>query len=158
MNIPELTITVLSENTVGSTMGLTGEWGLSLLVETAGKKILFDTGERGNLVANAKALKIDLGSVDALVVSHGHYDHTGGMAAFLNLRGRLPVYAHPGLFALHHSSPDNPRYIGIPFNRGELEKMGAEFILTKDPAEIFKGIWLSGEIPRINCLNPCCIK
>ncbi|MEW6426098.1 MAG: MBL fold metallo-hydrolase [Bacillota bacterium] len=78
----ELKITVLSENTVGAPAGLTGEWGLAMLVEWAGKKILFDTGERGALVENAAALGVDLQSVDALVISHGHYDHTGGCAPF----------------------------------------------------------------------------
>lgn len=95
MNNLNVKITVLSENTVGISQGLTGEWGLSFLVETPDIKILFDTGNQGHLLSNADALGIDLKTVDALVLSHGHYDHTGGMKAFLHLRGCLPVSPCP---------------------------------------------------------------
>jgi 7,8-dihydropterin-6-yl-methyl-4-(beta-D-ribofuranosyl)aminobenzene 5'-phosphate synthase len=144
-----LKITILSENTVGGTQGLIGEWGLSMLVEAAGRRILFDTGERGSMVSNASALGLDLNLVDALVLSHGHYDHTGGMQSLLRLRGKTKVYAHSKVFAGHYSSPEQPRYIGVPFTRGELESIGAEFIFLNEPLEIYPGIWISGEIPRV---------
>lgn len=151
MIINELKITVLSENTVGRPKGLTGEWGLSMLVQTDRSKILFDTGQRGNLLANAAALGVDLKSVDILVLSHGHFDHTGGMQAFLKQRGGIPVYAHANLFSRHYSSPGEPAYIGVPYTRQELEALGAEFIFIEDkPREICPGIWISGEIPRKN--------
>ncbi len=143
-----LEITVLSENTVGAPLGLAGEWGLAMLVETAGKKFLFDTGERGALLENAAALGVGLKSVDALVMSHGHSDHSGGMQAFLRLRGKLPVYAHPDFFASHYGNPDKPRYIGVPFCKEALANSGADFILTHGPREIIPGVWVSGEIPR----------
>jgi len=148
MNNYTLKITVLSENTVGVPLGLSGEWGLAMLVEIAGKRILFDTGERGSLLANAVTLGINLKSVDALVISHGHYDHTGGMQAFLKFRGRLPVYAHPDLFAYHYDNPDKPRYIGVPFCREELQSLGADFIFAREPKKILPGVWISGEVPR----------
>lgn len=141
-------ITVLCENTAGVPKGVTGEWGLSLLLEAGERKILFDTGERGSLLNNADALKVDLKSVEALVISHGHYDHTGGMEAFLRRRGRLPVYAHPGIFTLHYKSPGDPVYIGIPFRQEALESLGANFIFTREPREIVPGLFFSGEIPR----------
>lgn len=147
MNDYMLKITVLSENTVGS-LGLAGEWGLSMLLETAGNKILFDTGERGGLLGNAAILGVDLKSVDALIMSHGHYDHSGGMQAFLRLRGRLPVYVHPDFFASHYGNPEKPRYAGVPFCKEELTSSGAEFIFTREPMEIVPGVWISGEIPR----------
>ncbi len=143
-----LKITVLCENTVGVPKGIVSEWGLSLLLETNGKKILFDTGERVSLLNNAAALEADLKSVDALVISHGHHDHTGGLRAFLRHRGRLPVYAHPGIFTLHYKSPENPSYIGIPFKQDILESLGADFIFTREPREITPGLFFSGEIPR----------
>lgn len=149
MSEPVLKITVLSENTVGSLGGLAGEWGLSLLVETAGKKILYDTGERGNLLPNATALGVDLKGVDMLVISHGHYDHTGGIRAFLNYRGRLPVYAHPDIFAPHYKSPEKPRYIGMPYRKEELESLGADFIFTREAIEIVPGLFYGGEVPRM---------
>jgi 7,8-dihydropterin-6-yl-methyl-4-(beta-D-ribofuranosyl)aminobenzene 5'-phosphate synthase len=142
-----LKITVLCENTAGIP-GVVGEWGLSLLLENSGKKILFDTGGRVSLLNNASALKVDLKSVDALVLSHGHYDHTGGMQAFLQHRGRLPVYAHPGIFARHYKTPENPVYIGIPFKQDALENLGADFIFTRETREIIPGLFFSGEISR----------
>ncbi|MBO8129777.1 MAG: MBL fold metallo-hydrolase [Peptococcaceae bacterium] len=148
MNESVLKITVLSENTAGVPLGLTGEWGLALLVETGGVRILFDTGERGHLLTNAAALGADLKSVDALVMSHGHYDHAGGMQAFLRLRGRLPVYAHPDFFTSHYGALPKAHYIGVPFCREELESSGAKFIFTREPREIAPGIWVSGEVPR----------
>lgn len=143
-----LKLAVLSENTVGTSRGLVGEWGLSIHVEVNGMKILFDTGESGGLLNNADALGIDLKSVDALVLSHGHYDHTGGMRSFLSRRGKLPVYAHPGLFACHCSAPEKPRYIGVPYRKELLESLGAEFVYTKEPLEITTGVFISGEVPR----------
>jgi len=142
-----LKITVLSENTVGLSRGVTGEWGLSLLVEAGMKRILFDTGEGGNLLGNAVSLGVRLKTVDTLVMSHGHYDHSGGMRSFLRHRGRLPVFAHPDLFSSHYSSQDNPHYIGVPFCREELESLGAEFTFSREPREIAPGIWVSGEVP-----------
>ncbi|OAT80771.1 MBL fold metallo-hydrolase [Desulfotomaculum copahuensis] len=141
-------ISVLCENTVGSMAGISGEWGLSMLVETKDAKILFDTGERGHLADNAPALGVDLQTVDALVLSHGHYDHTGGLPAFLRLRGPVPVYAHPDLFASHYSLLQREHYIGVPFRRELLESMGADFIWVRQAQEIKPGLWISGTVPR----------
>jgi len=70
-----------------------GEWGLSIYIEVNGMKILFDTGESGGLLNNADVMGIDLESVEALVLSHGHYDHTGGMRSFLRCKGVNCRYA-----------------------------------------------------------------
>lgn len=143
-----LKLTVLCENTVGVPHGIVGEWGLSIFIEVNGKKILFDTGERGNLLNNATVLGIDLKSVGALVLSHGHYDHTGGIRAFLQYRGRLPVYAHPGLFASHYKSPEKPQYIGVLYRKEALESLGADFIFVRESFEVTPGVFISGEVPR----------
>lgn len=143
-----LKFAVLSENTVGVPRGLVGEWGLSIYIEVNGMKILFDTGESGGLLNNAEAMEIDLKTVDALVLSHGHYDHTGGMRSFLRRRGKLPVYAHPGLFACHCSTPKKPRYIGVPYRKELLESLGANFVFVKEPFAITPGVFISGEVPR----------
>ncbi|MDD4335587.1 MAG: MBL fold metallo-hydrolase [Desulfotomaculaceae bacterium] len=143
-----LKLAVISENTVGTPCGIMGEWGLSIYVEAGGMKILFDTGESGVLLNNADMMGIDLRSVEALVLSHGHYDHTGGMRSFLRCRGKLPVYAHPGLFACHCGTPEKPRYIGVPYRKELLESLGAEFVFVKEPLEITPGVFVSGEVPR----------
>lgn len=141
-------ITVLCDNTVGLPLPLAGEWGLALLVEVGDKKILFDAGGQGHVVANAATLGVDLGEVEAVVMSHGHHDHAGGLRSFLQLRGQVPVYAHPDFFSPHYTTVPWRRYIGVPYNREELESLGAEFVFTWEPREIFPLVWVSGEVPR----------
>ena len=102
-------ITVLSENT--SRCGLPAEHGLSLFVETAGCRFLFDMGQGDLFARNAETLGIDLGAADFAVLSHGHYDHGGGLAVFLALNRRAPVYVSPHAFEPHWHGPD--KYIGL---------------------------------------------
>ncbi len=145
-------ITVLIENSVGVLipMGLLGEHGLSLWIEYENYKILFDTGQTGAVVDNAIRLGIDLKSADFIVLSHGHYDHTGGLRRVLEYIGRpIDIYAHPDIFALHYVSSPVDRYIGIPFKKEELESLGARFKFLREGKEIVPGVFFSGEVPRI---------
>ena len=146
-----LKVSVLVENTVGVSTGVVAEWGLAMLLDFGDECILLDTGEQGNIVKNAKAQGIDLGQVDKLVLSHGHYDHTGGLMAFLKDKGPISVYAHPEVFMGHYSqrsSASSPRYIGVPYCLEQLESVGANFIWQREPVKIRTDLWLSGEIPR----------
>lgn len=146
-----LKVTVLVENTVGVSKGLVAEWGLALLLDFGDERILLDTGEQGNIVNNARALDIDLGQVDKLVLSHGHYDHTGGLLEFLKSKGPIPVYAHPELFMEHYVrnfSGQREYYRGVPYRPEQLESAGANFIWQRGPIKIRSDLWLSGEIPR----------
>src|SRR5512137_1874476 len=79
-----VTITTLVENTAGIPHVI-GEWGQSLLIEADGKKVLFDTGPSGAIIENARKLNVDLSNIDVIVLSHGHYDHTGGLKDVLTL-------------------------------------------------------------------------
>ena len=89
-------ITALVENTVSGQraeqLGLGREHGLSLYIEACGHRILFDMGQSDLFARNAAALGVDLAAVDLAVLSHGHYDHGGGLARFLELNGAAPVY------------------------------------------------------------------
>jgi len=144
-----LRVVVLVENSVGRTLPIFGEHGFSLWIEYEGRKVLFDTGQRGAVVSNAALLDVDLKAVDALVLSHGHSDHTGGLRAALEFIGRkVPVYAHPDLFISHRVSSPQDRYVGVPFVLEELEASGAQFIWVRESRELFPGFWLSGEVPR----------
>lgn len=70
------------------------EWGLAIAIETQGHKILFDTGASSMFADNAKAIGVDLSEMEALVISHGHYDHTEGVAAFVEINDKAPIYLH----------------------------------------------------------------
>lgn len=142
---------VLAENETDGTPHLLGEHGLSLLVLAHGRRVLFDTGATDALVSNAKVLGLadHLAQLDAIVVSHGHYDHAGGLAAVLEIaRKPTPVHVRPGFFKSRLSlRAEAPRAIGVPFERRFLEGHGGRFIQEAGHREILPGFWLSGEIP-----------
>ena len=144
-------ITTLSENTAGRGDFL-GEWGLSILLETEGMNILFDSGPTISAVHNSDTLNIDLTCIDKIVLSHGHYDHTGGLRDVLHRIGKqIEVIAHPDVwqakYARRKDEPD--RHIGIPFQQRELESLGASFKLSKEPVQITDNIMTTGEVPMV---------
>jgi len=102
-------IRVLTENTTLSPE-LTAEHGLCLYVETGSHKILFDTGKTGSFADNARTLGIDLSAVDLCILSHGHYDHGGGLVRFLEINDHAPVYLSRHAFGEYFSSG---KYIGL---------------------------------------------
>lgn len=71
--------------------GLVAEHGLSVYIETANRKMLFDTGQSGIFIQNAKTLSIAIENIDSVVLSHGHYDHTGGLYPFLDVNKKAKV-------------------------------------------------------------------
>ena len=97
-------ITVLAENT--SACGLPAEHGLSLFVEAAGRRFLFDTGASGLFARNADALGIDLDGAEFAVLSHGHNDHGGGLGTFFERNAHAPVYASRWAFEPHYNASD----------------------------------------------------
>lgn len=144
-------ISTLSENSAG--MGdFLGEWGLSIMIETGNTTILFDSGKSISAAYNADSLKIDLTQVSKIVLSHGHYDHTGGLRDVLRRIGKqIDVIAHPDIWQAKYSRrKDEPdRHIGIPFQRRELEGLGARFKLSKEPVGITDNIMTTGEVPMV---------
>ncbi|MCD6568017.1 MAG: MBL fold metallo-hydrolase [Dehalococcoidia bacterium] len=142
-------ITTMSENTA-SRMGLLGEWGLSILIETSGQRILFDTGRSFSAAYNAIEMGIDLTQISKIVFSHGHLDHTGGLLPILKLiRKPIEVVAHPDIWQSKYSTLSGRlrRYCGVPFSREIAEGLGASFKLTGAPLWLSKNVVTSGEIP-----------
>jgi 7,8-dihydropterin-6-yl-methyl-4-(beta-D-ribofuranosyl)aminobenzene 5'-phosphate synthase len=145
-------ITVLCENLVGKRVG-SGEHGFSAFIETEEGNFLFDTGSGPSIVANSLVFNKDLRSVKKIFLSHGHFDHSGGLPEVLKLRSKVDVHIHPHVFldriAVHkENGEEKKRFVGIPYKKVYLESLGANFILNSDFIEVEKGIFLTGEVPR----------
>ncbi len=147
----KIKLTTLSENTAG--MGdFLAEWGFSVLIDTDGYKVLFDTGAGQSVIHNADSLGVDLKAVDRIVLSHGHHDHTGGLQDTLKrIHKEIEIIAHPDVWQNKYDirGKNPPRYIGIPFHPGALESLGARFKLTAEPVEIATDMMTSGEVPMV---------
>ena len=97
-------IQVLMENTTHLD-GIRAEHGLSLYIEPLGHKILMDMGQSDAFADNAAAMGVDLSQVDLAILSHGHYDHGGGLKRFLEIIVHTPVYLSLHAFGDHRNGP-----------------------------------------------------
>ena len=141
---------ILAENTAEG-RGLRGEHGLSFWVERDEKRLLFDTGQGLVLRDNGTALRLDFAQLDAIVLSHGHYDHSGGLDQVLAATTHaLSVFAHPAaLLPKYRQAGDDVREVGMPvFCREALSGANVTVILSREPADVAPGIRTTGEIPR----------
>jgi len=146
------TITVLVENSVAS-YDVMAEHGLSFWIDTGSRCILSDTGQSNLIIANAQKLKADLDAVDTVILSHGHYDHTGGLTDVLaNAADEVNIYFHPkAILPRYHKSNKLSREIGMPahcINTLQARNTGVKTITI--PTEIAPGITITGEVPRIH--------
>jgi len=131
------------------------------LVDTKGeeRRVLFDTGMVPDaLLFNVRTLKVNLASVDCLVLSHGHHDHTGAVVESVKPSGGMKVYAHPHAFLPRAfiNAHGKRREIGVPKkqNRESIEAAGGKMMFSKEPVEVAPGLWTTGEIPRNSFENP----
>jgi len=142
-------IRVLSENTA-SGLGIMGEHGLSFWIERGSKRILFDTGQGFVLENNARRLGIQLEDVDEVILSHGHYDHTGGLLPVLERSPSVPVFAHPkALEPKYAARTGRPgRYIGMPEETMRILKGSKSWMAVEEKTATPGGMILTGPIAR----------
>ena len=142
-------ITTLMENTALSPE-FAAEHGLSLFVETGRHKFLFDAGQSGAFAENAAKLGVDLKAAQFAVLSHGHYDHGGGMARFLEINRRAKIYVNQNAFGDHCNAAQ--RYIGLDHRLRESRRL----VLTGDRATLAPGLTLAtcNDLPRAVPTDP----
>jgi len=148
----DIRIAILSDNTVGARNAL-GEHGLAFWVETSRHRLLFDTGQGFVLAHNARALGLNLRLVDSVILSHGHYDHTGGLAGVLHATtGPVMVYAHPAaLLTKYQRGETGVRDIGMSAECRDVILGGRyRFTPSSRSAEVAPGLRMTGEIPRLH--------
>lgn len=142
-------MTIVVENEAGPP-GLAGEHGLSVWIDLGESQVLFDTGQGDAFGGNARQLDLPLASTTAIVLSHGHYDHTGGLAEAIRAADRPRVYAHPAAFEPKYGrNPDGTsRDLGISAANARLARAEAEVRSVTGPTEIGPDLFLTGPVPR----------
>ena len=123
------------------------EHGLAFWIETKYGTVLFDTGQTADVLShNISLLNLNAKDIDALAISHAHYDHTGGLEVVIPKHPNLPVYANADVFRQKYSLHDgNYDMSGFEFSREDYEQR-ADWRLSSDPKEIFPSLWTTGEI------------
>ena len=126
------------------------EHGLSFYVQTGEEHLLFDLGQSELFLRNAQKLGLDIGRVDRAFLSHGHYDHGGGLAAFLRENNHAPVYVHPQAFEPHFSrKPEGVRPIGLDPDLAHHPRI----VPTGDVYEVSPNLLLFADVTGCDCLS-----
>lgn len=147
-----MTVTAIVENT--STVGLPVEHGVSLYVRLdSGRRILFDMGQGTLFAKNAERLGLSIAEVDVAILSHGHYDHGGGLQTFASLNSSAKVYVHRDAFEPHYSlRPNGLKYIGLEAP-GDDSEVGRRLVLCEDRTQIDPQLTLFAHV-RGDCCVP----
>ncbi len=146
----KIQLTSLVENSVREE-GLIGEHGWAVWLETPERHILFDTGQSRLVETNALTLGVDLHRCDTVVLSHGHFDHTGGLVGILEKAREPKIYLHEGALQRRYSCQQNKptRQIGMPGLAVAVLKQQDHVQCVDKPQEIAPGVWVTGPVPRV---------
>ncbi len=152
-------ITTLVENTPGEHLALRHEHGLSFFLEVAGRNILFDAGQSDAFLENARKLRLDPSSLEFVVLSHGHYDHSGGFRFLADLPGTRRLVVGKGFFEDKYAARNGGyEFLGNDFTRDFLIERSIPFTELWEPAmEIVPGVFVMGSFPRLHedeSINP----
>jgi 7,8-dihydropterin-6-yl-methyl-4-(beta-D-ribofuranosyl)aminobenzene 5'-phosphate synthase len=144
-----LRITILCDNT-SHRPELQREHGFAVWIETPELKILFDTGQGTTLLANASALGIDLSQAETIILSHGHYDHTGGLPLIRSGNKAIPVYCNEGVAIPRYSRHNDDFFqpIGMPPAAVACIDASKNIHVLTQPTRLTDSIGLTGPIPR----------
>ncbi len=154
-----LKITTLIENSAGEHHGLHSEHGLSFFIEKDDLKVLFDTGQTGFFIKNAEQLGIDLTSLNYVVLSHGHYDHSGGLRSLAQLTTTFKLVLGQGFFEKKYGSNNNSHeYLGNNFDENFLAEKNISYqYTTRKNTKLAPGINILTNFPRLHAdetINP----
>jgi 7,8-dihydropterin-6-yl-methyl-4-(beta-D-ribofuranosyl)aminobenzene 5'-phosphate synthase len=156
--LDKLTITVIAEDSVMYESPYLGQHGISLLLAAERKgliqNILVDVGQNPEaLLGNMEKMQISPASIDMIVLTHCHYDHTQGLARILKEIGKrdVPVIAHPDIFRLNFVTEPSLRHVGVMDGdkREDIEEAGGLLYLTKDSMKAISGLMTTGEVERV---------
>ena len=154
--VRNLRLTILVEDQRNPRLpDLEAKHGLCIYAEAAVKDeyfaFLIDTGPSPEVLRkNAEVLKIDLSKVKGVFLTHGHYDHTGGLPEVLKrIDKNVPVIAHPLIFEPKFGYKPVLTYIGIPLDMMEVKNLGGSLLLSRNPVQLMEGISTTGEIDRV---------
>ncbi len=146
-------ITTLVENSKGEHLGLVHEHGLSFLIEKDGKSFLFDTGQGDAIIRNAQKLALDIFSVGDIILSHGHYDHSGGITSLLKEGGSAftpRIHVHKGFFIPKYGMHNNrAEFLGNDFTPEDLRNHGCPISTCHSGIKtIAEGVWIVGDFGK----------
>jgi 7,8-dihydropterin-6-yl-methyl-4-(beta-D-ribofuranosyl)aminobenzene 5'-phosphate synthase len=152
-------ITTLIENSPGEHLSLRHEHGLSFCIEKEGRTVLFDTGQSGSFIENAAKLRIDLSTLDCAVLSHGHYDHSGGLRDLITVTNRFELVVGKGFFNEKYAERNGGyEFLGNNFTEDFLKERRIRYGELAAPVrELIPGVFVLGNFPRIypdELINP----
>ncbi len=146
----KITLSILCDNTASMREGIRAEHGFSVLLERGGQRILFDTGQSDVYWHNAEVMGIDLRTVGVVLLSHGHYDHTGGLLRLVRSHRPVNVVAHREVFTPRYKRQrnDSLKYIGCPYTQAFLESRGVSFTFVEGRYEVAPNVYFISGVPQ----------